>query len=230
MTDNDEQVEREVLLTVIREVPAWPVMALDGHDATPNEHEAGLVADAILAAGFHLTPEPDPDVLEASAGALYEHYRTPGDSAAWGGLRSRELREPYYRAARAVIAAMTPEPGAVRGYWDHWHEPEHPTTPTPRTVETEGWAFPNERGRSHYFRAGLSLCGRHTRGSLAVAGNLEEGEGDDCATCSRIGAKEVAAWYAAHPDKSYAGAHDDGTVRGRGSTTDAALTPTKEES
>jgi hypothetical protein len=44
---------------------------------------------------------------EKVAAALYEAWRTKGDTPAWGGLLADELREPWLAWADTAIGAMT---------------------------------------------------------------------------------------------------------------------------
>jgi len=50
----------------------------------------------------------DDEQREAVARALYESWRTPGDSAAWDGLYADELRAPWLRSADAALSALAP--------------------------------------------------------------------------------------------------------------------------
>jgi len=58
----------------------------------------------------------DDEQREAVARALYESWRTPGDSAAWDGLYADELRAPWLSSADAALSALAPvQPdGAVK--------------------------------------------------------------------------------------------------------------------
>lgn len=56
----------------------------------------------------------------------------------------------------------------------------------------EGWGFPGNARKAHYFVGGKSLCGKW----MFLGSNLEpagEGSCDDCVSCTRKLVKRLAA-------------------------------------
>lgn len=95
--------EREGLVNVVMGVPAWPITSLDGIGQlpTPNLSEAGMVADALLAAGYR--KRPTVTVEDVKAWALKE-FGVSNGTQVW-----IEFQGDPDRFATAVLALINGE-------------------------------------------------------------------------------------------------------------------------
>lgn len=101
-----------------------------------------------------------------------------------GGQPGHETSECRWNGDAPVTDSSAPDvSGTDEARWVNLDDPSL----------AEGWAHPTPSSKSHFFREGRSLCGRHRiEPHTRIAGRIEELAADDCGTCDRIAMAELA--------------------------------------